>query len=203
MLWRVLPRSHALSQVLSRLTAHLAAHPPVPSPDASAVRAAVALIHVPSPDAILLIQRAVREGDPWSGQMGLPGGHAEAGDRDLVATAIRETAEEVGVELERGRMVSALDDIAPRSVVPPPFLVRPFLFSLPERPGLRLSAEAASASWIEWRALVDPANRRDVAITIRDFQRTVPAFVVGGQVIWGMTERLLAPLVVASGGGEV
>ncbi|MGB7211740.1 MAG: CoA pyrophosphatase [Gemmatimonadales bacterium] len=194
---RRLRRSLALSQVLDRIAAHLAAHPPIHSPDASAVHAAVALIHVPAPDAILLIHRALREGDPWSGQMGFPGGHVEGSDGDLVATAIRETAEEVGIRLERGRLVGSLDDVAPRSVVPPPFLVRPFLFSLSVRPPIRLSPEAAAASWIDWSALVDPANRRQVTITIGGLERSVPAFVIDGQVIWGMTQRVLTGLVAA------
>ena len=40
---------------------------------------------------ILLMRRAQREGDRWSGQIGLPGGHAEDFDEDLVATARRES----------------------------------------------------------------------------------------------------------------
>lgn len=159
------------------------------------VRAAVALIRVPAPDAILIIERAVREGDPWSGQMGLPGGHVERGDADLVATAIRETREEVGIELPRSALVETLPDVVPRSVIPPPFLVRPFIFAIPARPPLQLSDEVASATWVEWGALSDPANRRTVPIPIRGVDRTVSAFIIDGRVIWGMTERILAPLV--------
>lgn len=156
------------------------------------VGAAVALIRVPDPEAILLIERATRAGDPWSGQMGLPGGHTEPGDADLVATAVRETLEEVGIVLPPGALVRTLPDIAPRSIVPPPFLVRPFLFDLRSRPPIRLSAEVASAVWVEWRALLDPASRREARVTVQGVERTVPAFVVGGHVIWGMTERVLA-----------
>ena len=159
------------------------------------MRAAVALIRVPAPDAILIIERAVREGDPWSGQMGLPGGHAEPADADLLATAIRETREEVGIELPRSALVETLPDVAPRSVIPPPFLVRPFVFSIAARPALRFSSEVASAIWVEWRALADPANRRVVPIPIRGVERSVPAFVIDGRVIWGMTERILARIV--------
>lgn len=166
------------------------------------MRAAVALIHVPAPDAILLIHRATRDGDPWSGQMGFPGGHVEAADPDLVATAIRETAEEVGIRLERAQLVGPLDDVAPRSVAPPPFLVRPFLFALPSRPPLQLSSEVAGASWIDWSALVDPGNRREVPFPLQGPRRAVPAFVVDGQVIWGMTERVLAGLIAGGRSGR-
>jgi 8-oxo-dGTP pyrophosphatase MutT (NUDIX family) len=159
----------------------------------------VALIHVPSPDAILVIHRATRTGDPWSGQMGLPGGHVELEDQDFVATAIRETSEEVGIGLDRSDLVGPLDDVAPKSVTPPPFLVRPFLFTLADRPPLRLSSEVVAATWVEWSALADPAHRREVTITIGGQPRSVAAFVIDGQVIWGMTERVLAPLVAVVG----
>jgi len=67
--------------------------------DPSLLWAAVAIILTPQPDSILLIRRADRSGDPWSGHMALPGGRREAGDSDLAGTAIRETAEEVGIRL--------------------------------------------------------------------------------------------------------
>src|SRR5512147_1311947 len=49
----------------------------------------------------LLIQRAERPGDPWSGHMAFPGGHREPHEHDLFLTAARETFEEVGIDLHR------------------------------------------------------------------------------------------------------
>ena len=46
----------------------------------------------------LLIKRADQEGDPWSGQMALPGGHREPGE-SCMDTAIRETKEETGLSI--------------------------------------------------------------------------------------------------------
>src|SRR5512138_157863 len=102
--WRLLRRrlSHAqpLSSRLDRLRERLAARAVLPEDDDPALRwAAVAVVLVPSPDAVLLIRRAERPGDPWSGHMALPGGRRESGDADLVATAIREAAEELGLAL--------------------------------------------------------------------------------------------------------
>ena len=65
--------------------------------------AAVALVLVPrAPDDadLLLIRRATREGDPWSGQIGLPGGRLSPEDASLEDAAMRETFEETGLKVD-------------------------------------------------------------------------------------------------------
>jgi 8-oxo-dGTP pyrophosphatase MutT (NUDIX family) len=130
--------------------------------------------------------------------MGLPGGRREEVDTDLVATAIRETEEELGVILDRAMLVGPLDDVFPRSVVTSPFLVRPYLFALPRRVPLNLSAEVATAEWIPLGRLLDPATYQSVTLTIGESSRAVQGYVLGPeQVIWGMTERVLTPILDA------
>jgi 8-oxo-dGTP pyrophosphatase MutT (NUDIX family) len=181
---------------IDRLAAHLRDHPPAAASEPERLRAAVALCVVPDPDAILIIQRAAHPDDPWSGHMGLPGGRAESYDADLVATAIRETEEELGVTLDRSMLVGALDDVYPRSVVTSPFLVRPFLFSLPNRQSLRLSDEVAWAEWLPIARLLDRDTYQSVTLTIGDVSRTVQGYVLNPeQLIWGMTERVLTPVL--------
>ena len=81
-------------------------------------RAAVALVLAPSSTgdatlSLLLVRRSEREGDPWSGHMALPGGHAHPEDADLLHTARRETLEEVGVDLLGAELLGRLDDVSP------------------------------------------------------------------------------------------
>ncbi|HET7599809.1 MAG TPA: NUDIX domain-containing protein [Gemmatimonadales bacterium] len=159
--------------------------------DPAAIWAAVALVLVPDPDALLLIRRAERVGDPWSGQIGLPGGRRGPGDPDLVTTAIRETAEEVGLTLEPGRLIGTLDDVTPRTPTLPPVAVRPFVFGLRHRPQLRPNCEVAAASWVELARLSLLDSRREVEVVIRGAARAVPAFVVDDLVVWGLTHRIL------------
>jgi 8-oxo-dGTP pyrophosphatase MutT (NUDIX family) len=146
---------------------------------------------VPQPDSLLLIRRAERPGDPWSGQIGLPGGRRQADDPDLLATAIREAGEEVGLALDRARHIGTLDDVTPRTPALPPIAVRPFVFVLDARPPLSPNHEVAEARWIELACLLDPTCHRDTMVSVQGQFRLVSAYVHDDLLIWGMTERIL------------
>lgn len=202
MLRRELRRPLALTAI-ERLAAHFRQHPPTAAAEPERLKAAVALIIAPDPEAILVIQRAAHPDDPWSGQMGLPGGRREPDDLDLIDTAIRETEEELGVLLEREMLVTRLDDVRPRSRVESPFLVRPFLFQLAERQSLTPSDEVAAAEWLPLERLLDPATYQTVTLTVNGVERAVPGYVLDGErVIWGMTEWVLTPLVEVLRGAD-
>jgi len=157
--------------------------------------AAVAVVLVPSPDAVLLIRRAERAGDPWSGHMALPGGRRSAEDDDLVATAIRETTEEVGLPLARSDLLGSLDDVVPRTPVLPPIAVRPFVFTLPRRPHLVPNPEVAAMRWVHLDQLLHPQTYHSVRLQIRGESRDVPAYELDEAVVWGMTERIMTSLL--------
>ncbi len=145
----------------------------------------------PRPDSLLLIRRAERAGDPWSGHLALPGGRREPGDPDLVATAIREVAEEVGFSLDPARLAGSLDDVIPRTPSLPPVAVRPYLFFLPDRPVITLNAEVSAAEWVEVEHLLRPETYRSVQIQLGGESRTFPAYHLEDGFVWGMTERIL------------
>jgi 8-oxo-dGTP pyrophosphatase MutT (NUDIX family) len=175
----------------------VAAHRPIVADGPGLIWAAVALVLVPDPDALLLIRRAERTGDPWSGQAGLPGGRQDPLDPDLLTTAVREAAEEVGIGLDRRGCVGTLDDVAPRTPVLPPIAVRPFVFTLSERPRLEPNAEVASAHWVDLARLKHPGTIKPYSITLRGELRTFPAYHIEDLVVWGMTERILSCFVRA------
>jgi len=143
----------------------------------------------------LFIHRAERVGDTWSGQIAFPGGRREPSDADLRATAIRETREEIGVDLTAADPLGVLDDMYPRTPVLPPVVVRPFVFGLTEHPAITLNNEVQDAFWVSFRALAAPGVQRDVTIHHRGATRVMPAYVVGNHTIWGMTERILSNLL--------
>ena len=175
----------------------LAGHQPQLAAAAGARPAAVSLVLVDGPAGaeILLIKRAERAGDPWSGQIAFPGGRQDPEDRDLLATAVRETREETGVELAAAERLGVLDDLVPRSVTLPLVIVRPFVFALPRRPVLTTNAEVQRAFWVALARLSEPAVQSQLTITLKDGVRTFPAYRLGEDIIWGMTERILTPFV--------
>lgn len=173
----------------------LAARAPLRVDEPGRRLAAVALIVAPSPDGVLLIRRAERLGDPWSGQVALPGGGFDPEDVDLLRTAIRETAEEVGLDLGDAECVGALDDVAPRTPVLPPVTVRPFVFCLPDRPVLHLGDEVAHAFWAELELFRRPGVRVARPLDILGTTRIIDGYALGDDFVWGMTERILAPFL--------
>lgn len=168
---------------------------PAVTPDARPAAVSLLLIEGAAGLEALFIKRAVRAGDPWSGQVALPGGRRDPADADLLATALRETREEVGVDLARAEQLGQLHDLNPRTPTLPPIYVRPFAFALPAAPGLTLSEEVQRAFWVPLAQLRAAGVRREVTLTIAGAPRTFPAYDLGDDIIWGMTERILTPFL--------
>ncbi len=186
--------SPALSRI-ARLAGALATRVPTAVEDPSRKLAAVAVILVRDPDAVLLIRRADREGDRWSGQMAFPGGRWSSEDPDLLATAQRETQEEVGVDLSEARLLGRFDDSAPRTQLLPPVIVRPFVFVLESRQLLVPNHEVAAAVWTPFDALLEPGVYRPFEFAARGTRMLLPGYHLEQGVVWGMTERILTPLL--------
>jgi 8-oxo-dGTP pyrophosphatase MutT (NUDIX family) len=167
----------------------------VAAPGAQPAAVALMLLETGQGLETLFIRRAVRTGDPWSGQVALPGGRRAAGDADLLATAIRETREETGVELSGSERLGALDDLHPQTPTLPPVVVRPFVFALGRRPALVPSDEVDRAFWLPLARLAAADARRSVTLTVRGEACTFAAYLVDDELIWGMTERILTPFL--------
>lgn len=138
---------------------------------------------------VLLIERMERVGDPWSGQIALPGGRVDPRDRTLSDTARREALEEVSVEVEDVCLsLGRLPEVSPVNV--PELVVFPFVYSLQKETEVRPGAEVKEAFWASLRSIKESRTTREVEI--RGRRLTVPAFIHGERVIWGLTYRILA-----------
>jgi 8-oxo-dGTP pyrophosphatase MutT (NUDIX family) len=156
-------------------------------------RASVALIVRPGDPGLelLLIRRAERAGDPWSGHMALPGGRAEPGDTDAVHTAIRESREEVGVSLDRRSLIGRLDDVQPISGAPR-IAVSAWVFATGAGTATRTNHEVDLTLWVPVRDLLHPAARREYLHALEEGEPLrFPAFGYDEYVIWGLTHRIL------------
>jgi 8-oxo-dGTP pyrophosphatase MutT (NUDIX family) len=180
---------------VSRIIRALTAATPTPAPrDEPFHEAAVALVLHPQDDGLeaLFIKRATREGDPWSGQIALPGGRRNADEPTLLLTAIRETHEEIGVDLSTaGVLLGELDELRPRSPLLPPIVVRPYVFAVAERPAFVLSEEVAEAFWTPLCEVFAPERRQEITIHFPGINMKRSAIGIGEHVIWGMTEHIL------------
>ena len=128
--------------------------------------------------------------------MAFPGGRAEAGDANLIETAVREVREELGADLAMAaRLIGTLDEIHPRTPMLPEIVVRPHVFVLERELPITHSDEVADSFWVPIRTLVNPATTQQREVQGRGYRMRVPSFVIGDRVIWGMTERFLRQLL--------
>ena len=144
---------------------------------------------------ILFIERAEKEGDPWSGHMAFPGGRVDLSGESPEQAAVRETLEEVGLSLAGGERLGRLDDLEGRHAGRTSgMVISAFVYHLPEPGALVMqTSEVREAFWVPVRELVEPGRQ-----VRRAFHGTgsfeFPGIVVGEpdrHVVWGLTYRFL------------
>ena len=113
----------------------------------------------------LFIKRAVRKGDRWQGHVALPGGRRDPEDQDDCATSIRETREEVGIELNDERAIY-VGNLPQRLVTTswgkvPLMVLCPYVFLLLDAECAQTlqPTEIASTHWVPLRVLLSPPLR--------------------------------------------
>ncbi len=183
-------RPQLQQSLLQTYTPSIPFHEPVP-------RAAVAAVMRPGENSpeLLFIQRATREGDPWSGQMAFPGGKTEPADPTPEATAIRETHEEVGLTLESSHAVGLVSELDGGRATSRLVLVSAHGYWIEgSRPRLQPNYEVADTIWMPLEDLADPDRQIDYYYGPADATFPGIQFDQPDQVLWGLTLRFVSDL---------
>jgi 8-oxo-dGTP pyrophosphatase MutT (NUDIX family) len=152
-------------------------------------KAAVAMIFRTRHGALqlLLVKRAVVEGDPWSGDMAFPGGKRMKGDCSIMDTVVREVQEETGIDLRACRHLGSMETVY--SMVRPSLGVLPIVFLRDSDSEIRMNEELVSYQWVDLEVL--HTSREEATVKGRD----VSAYRIEGEVVWGLTYRIIEGLL--------
>ena len=181
---------------LEDIESRLAAYEPRLVAVAGRSQAAVALIlrRGQRGAEVLFIERARREGDPWSGHMAFPGGRVDPGDRNDREAAERETQEEVGLSLAGSNYLGRLDDLEGHPALPDGgIVVAAHVYHAPDPEPLRLNHEVQQAFWFPVSDLLN-SGRHVVYPHASHGGRRLPGILVGipdRHIVWGLTYRFL------------
>ena len=131
---------------------------------------------------------------PHGGQISLPGGKIETEDKNLQATALRETKEEIGVSSEQIVVVGELTSLyVPNSN----FFISPFVGFVKEAPEMiKDDKEVAPIIKIGIKELFDARNK-----SLKSFSKSgqnihAPCYSADGHVIWGATAMIMSEFEV-------
>lgn len=141
-----------------------------------------------------LIQRPTYNG-AHSGQISLPGGKAEEDDESLIATALRETEEEIGVKGSNVQVIGHLSDL---HISVSNFLVSPVVGFIKERPEFIMDIqEVVSVIEADLYDIVNPSKRKEGEIIARGKYRIqTPYFDIEDKIVWGATAMMLSELSI-------
>jgi 8-oxo-dGTP pyrophosphatase MutT (NUDIX family) len=144
------------------------------------------------------IQRAIHPHDRWSGQIAFPGGKKEEWDTSALATALRETQEEVGIVLTPEEVLGRLDDIQARKAgTLLDFFIRPFVFYTEREFEVRLDHnEVADFFWVPVKDLVNPERNTSYELMREQLRLQLPAISLNREIpLWGLSYMITQDLL--------
>jgi len=141
---------------------------------------------------LLFIERTVYDG-AHSGQIAFPGGKIEESDSTLLAAALRETTEEIGINSYQIEVVGQLSSVY---VLASNFLVYPFVGVLEEKPVLIPDQnEVANTMEIPLHRFFEPGIIKEKPMkNALGFDLIAPYYDLDGKILWGATAMMVSEL---------
>jgi len=140
---------------------------------------------------VLFIVRAQHDHDPWSGNIGFPGGRLNPTGESPQQAAERETLEELSLDLSENRYLGRLDDLYGAIM---PVLVSCFVYQLMQPAPMRPNHEVAGIFWCPLIKLLEEERQQYRSFSYRGMERTHPVVELlepHEPLLWGITYRLI------------
>lgn len=151
-----------------------------------------------APEALFII-RAKHDDDPWSGNIGFPGGRLNQNKETPQAAAERETREELNFDPASSTYLGQLDDLYGAIM---PVLVSCFVYHVEIPVEFTLNHEVESAFWCPLPTLLEKERHQQKSFLYRGKERTHPAVVLLKEqqpLLWGITYRLVRSFFTVCG----
>jgi 8-oxo-dGTP pyrophosphatase MutT (NUDIX family) len=133
---------------------------------------------------VLLVKRAEKSDDPWSGQTALPGGKRNREDHNLMETVVRETFEETSINLlDSCCFLGAMEPL--KSTRRPEMKILPFIVLLEQEQTIKLNEELTEYLWVALKEL--DKHKGTAKFDFGEY----PAYFIEKHVIWGLTYLIL------------
>jgi len=137
---------------------------------------------------VLFTQRTERVKE-HKGQISFPGGARQEGDKTLLDTALRESAEEIGLAPGEVEVLGELDDALTATSN---YVVSPFVGLIPWPYQFKVDGwETEEIIEVPILALMEKSSRRQETEVIRGREITSYFYHYQGKIIWGATARIL------------
>ena len=138
-----------------------------------------------------MFKRAKRRSDPWSGHIAFPGGKIDRTDPTPRAAAERETAEEVGINLQAERVLfcGRLDDQKT-----PWLTISAFVYELPKQVTTVDNEEVDCSFWLPFADLCKEENRTTLNFKRGKIKGRYPAVRIKDETIWGISLKFIDEL---------
>ncbi len=178
---------------LTSIANHLTKHKPKLLPASQRGHAAVAMIlreRAISPEVLFII-RAEHDQDPWSGNIGFPGGRLNSTEESPRQASERETLEELDLDLGQCQYLGRLNDLYGATL---PVLVSCFVYQLQEPASLQPNHEVAATFWYPLAKLLESERQQHRTFFYHGEERTHPVVELlapDQPLLWGITYRLI------------